>query len=165
MDRNVHTFESGAIREDNTNKGRCDLLPMCALIRLSKYFQDNLGNHPERNWEKGIPIHSYIDSALRHLFKYVDGRTDEDHLCAASWNVLCAMWTEEKLPGMQDIPSRPGSLDKKIGEEAIGKDTCKYWGDAGGSSYFCRGTKNLEACYCNGDRSACDFYPALPPQG
>ena len=97
------------IREDKTGKGRCDLLPMCALIRLSKHFEKGNMDHPERNWEKGLPMHGYIDSAIRHLFKYMDGATDEDHLCAAAWNILCAMWTEEKKPNMQDIPTRtPG---------------------------------------------------------
>jgi hypothetical protein len=37
---------------------------------------------------------------------YLDGKTDEDHLCAAAWNCLCAMWTEEKRPDLQDIPAR-----------------------------------------------------------
>lgn len=99
-------FSTGAMREDKTGKGRCDLLPMCALIRLSKRFEDGNKDHPERNWEKGIPMHSFLDSALRHLFKYLDGMDDEDHLCAAAWNIMCAMWTEEKHPEMQDIPTR-----------------------------------------------------------
>lgn len=87
-----------------------DLLPMCSLIRVSKHMEDALTHYPERNWEKGLPMHSMIDSAFRHLAKYVDGQTDEDHLCAAATNLLMAMWTEEKLPGMQDIPSRaPGA--------------------------------------------------------
>lgn len=56
-------------------------------------------------------MHSMIDSAFRHLAKYVDGQTDEDHLCAAATNLLMAMWMEEKRPEMQDIPSRrPGAV-------------------------------------------------------
>ncbi len=106
INQNMQKFDSGAIREDKTGKGRMDLLPMCALIRLSKHYESGSVEHGERNWEKGIPIHSFIDSALRHLAKYVDGMNDEDHLCAAAWNILSAMWTEEKRPNMQDIPSR-----------------------------------------------------------
>lgn len=102
----MQSFDTGAVREDKTGKGRVDLLPMCALIRLSKHFETALADHPERNWEKGMPMHSFLDSGIRHLFKYMDGCTDEDHLCAAAWNILCAMWTEEKHPEMQDIPSR-----------------------------------------------------------
>jgi hypothetical protein len=106
-------FSTGAVRENKTGKGRCDLLPMCALIRLSKHFEAGTEAHGERNWELGIPIHSFIDSALRHLFKYVDGQQDEDHLVAAAWNIMCAMWTEEKKPEMQDIPTRKSTKHLK----------------------------------------------------
>lgn len=106
FEHGIEHFGTGAIREDKTGKGRCDLLPMCALIRLSKHFEEGVKTHGERNWENGIPMHSFLDSALRHLFRYIDGQTDEDHLCAAAWNVICAMWTEEKRPEMQDIPAR-----------------------------------------------------------
>ena len=98
-------YKTGAVR-DTGGKGRMDLLPMCALIRVSKHMEDALTHYPERNWENGLPMHSMIDSALRHLAKYVDGQNDEDHLCAATTNLLMAMWTEEKLPNQQDIPTR-----------------------------------------------------------
>lgn len=104
--KEMKSFESGAIRENKDGKGRHDLLPFCALNRLAKHFQRSLREHPERNWEKGIPMSSFLDSAIRHLFNYMDGQADEDHLCSAAWNILCAMWTEEKLPQMQNIPSR-----------------------------------------------------------
>lgn len=98
-------FATGASR-DTGGKGRCDLLPHCALIRISRQMEDALEEHEERNWEKGMPMHCYLDSAMRHLFRYMDGDTDEDHLAAAGTNVLMALWTEEHLPDMQDIPSR-----------------------------------------------------------
>ncbi len=103
---NRREFETGAVRDIQTGKGRMDLLPACALIRLSKHFENGVQKYEERNWEKGIPIHSFIDSGLRHIMNYLDGKTDEDHLCAATWNLMCAMWTEEKRPDLQDIPSR-----------------------------------------------------------
>ena len=59
-----------------------------------------------RNWEKGLPISVMLDSGIRHLLKYLDGQRDEDHLCAAAWNILGAMWMEEKRPELQDIPAR-----------------------------------------------------------
>lgn len=98
-------FETGAVR-DTGGKGRMDLLPMCALIRISKHMEDALTHYPERNWERGLPMHSMLDSAMRHLVKYMDGQDDEDHLCAATTNLLMAMWTEEKLPDLQDVPAR-----------------------------------------------------------
>ena len=91
-------FASGATRDMHEGKGRCDLLPAVALLRLAKHFEAGAVKYGERNWEKGIPVNSFIDSGMRHLLKYMDGQTDEDHLCAAAWNLLCAMWTEDKYP-------------------------------------------------------------------
>lgn len=101
----MQNFETGAVR-DTGGKGRTDLLPMCALLRVSRHMEDALTHYPERNWERGLPMHSMLDSAMRHLMKYMDGQNDEDHLCAAATNLLMAMWTEENHPEMQDIPSR-----------------------------------------------------------
>lgn len=98
-------YSTGAVR-DTGGKGRCDLLPHSSLLRVAHHMEDALEHHEERNWEHGIPIHSFLDSAMRHLFKYMDGRIDEDHLAAATSNLLMAMWTEDHLPEMQDIPAR-----------------------------------------------------------
>ena len=174
-------FDTGAVREDKTGKGRCDLLPMCALIRLSKHYENGSKDHGERNWEKGIPMHSFLDSAIRHLFKYMDGQTDEDHLCAAAWNILGAMWTEEKRPEMQDIPSRLASSSPLASDAEDGtgvlpecsvqekatesqEEKCKCWHpelrDFIGRPR-CWGTKEAEGCVCGGDRRKCDFYPEV----
>ena len=99
-------FETGAVRDMAEGKGRCDLLPACALIRLSKHYEAGAVKYEPRNWEKGIPLSVMLDSGIRHLFKYMDGQSDEDHLAAAAWNILGAMWMEEKRPDLQDIPTR-----------------------------------------------------------
>ena len=72
--------------------------------------ETGIPHYPERNWERGLPMHTMIDSAARHLAKYQMGLTDEDHLCAAATNLLMAMWTEENMPEMQDIPARMSNL-------------------------------------------------------
>lgn len=99
-------FETGAVRDIAEGKGRCDLLPAAALLRLSKHYENGAQKYEDRNWEKGIPISVMIDSGMRHLLKYLDGQTDEDHLVAAAWNIVGAMWMEEKHPELQDLPSR-----------------------------------------------------------
>ena len=98
-------YETGAVRQTG-GKGRCDLLPHSALLRVAHHIEDSLAEHEERNWERGLPMHCFLDSAMRHIFKYMDGRTDEDHLAAAATNLLMALWTEDHLPRMQDIPTR-----------------------------------------------------------
>lgn len=90
-------FDTGAVRDMAEGKGRCDLLPPLALLRLAKHFENGCLKYGDRNWEKGIPISSFIDSALRHIFKFMAGQEDEDHLCAACWNLVCAMELEERL--------------------------------------------------------------------
>lgn len=104
-DRTV--FNTGAVRDMHHGKGRMDLLPWPALIEVSKHCEEGALKYGERNCEKGIPIHSLVDSALRHLAKYMCGETDEPHLRAACWNCLFALYMEIEHPEMQDIPTRP----------------------------------------------------------
>lgn len=99
-------FGSGAVRDMHEGKGRFDLLPMCVLLRLARHYENGCRKYGDRNWEKGIPCHSFADSAMRHLVKYMDGWTDEDHLIASIWNLMGLAWTEQKHPELMDIPSR-----------------------------------------------------------
>lgn len=104
-------YKTGAVR-DTGGKGRCDLLPHSALLRVARHMENSLADHEERNWERGLPMHCFLDSAMRHVFKYMDGMVDEDHLAAAATNLLMALWTEDHLPDMQDIPTRPGYVSE-----------------------------------------------------
>ena len=99
-------FGSGAVRDMHEGKGRYDLLPMCVIDRLAKHYEAGALKYSDRNWEKGIPAHSFADSAMRHFTKYMDGQNDEDHLIAAIWNLCGLAWTEVKRPEMMDIPAR-----------------------------------------------------------
>lgn len=169
-------FTTGAVK-DTGGKGRCDLLPMCALLRIAKHMENVIatGHYPERNWEKGLPIHCLIDSALRHLMKYVDGWTDEDHLTACASNILMAMWMEEKKPEMQDIPTRINNTrpcDDELGIsrkkaqylndiplhtndiKAVYKLNCEYFDPA---TKVCNNTINGSETKCNGSTNECIF--------
>lgn len=176
----MNDYQTGAVR-DTGGKGRMDLLPMCALIRISKHMEDaikpdpetGLPHYPERNWEKGLPLHTMIDSALRHLAKYMDGMDDEDHLCAAATNLLMALWTEEKRPDMNDIPSRSqkrvflgtSGIEEPLEpvQEGEGQEepraVCPYWDPE--PEPRCVGTKDREQCSCGGKQARCDFYPVF----
>ena len=113
-------FGTGAVRDMHAGKGRCDLLPPAALLRLARHFENGAKKYGDRNWELGIPCHSFADSAHRHYLQYMDGATNEDHLMAAIWNLMCLAETEEKRPEMMDIPSR---MNKK---KVDPKDTANY---------------------------------------
>ena len=136
-------FETGAVRDIQEGKGRCDLLPLMqvakmigepneviraislyqteggvgflekaityfleeigwtiphAMLEVSKHFEAGCQKYGERNWEKGIPEHCYIDSCIRHYLKWRDGWTDEPHDRAVIWNLICLWWTHENIP-------------------------------------------------------------------
>lgn len=157
-------FETGAVRDIQEGKGRCDLLPLdvvggylrddilenialfqahsytlpdhgvvyletvldvfskrfddgltkagmeairtqrrCTmLLEVSKHFEEGAKKYGEYNWQKGIPTHCYIDSAVRHYLKYLRGDTDEPHDRAFVWNILCCIWTCIHKPELND---------------------------------------------------------------
>lgn len=143
-------FESGAVRDLQEGKGRCDLLPLdvvstiyqdsdCIrdtfqflnnfqelgdpielynvliswlflndisnsdmLLEVAKHFEEGAKKYGERNWEKGIPVRCYIDSAIRHYLKWLRGDEDEPHDRAFCWNILCAIWTCKHFPNLNE---------------------------------------------------------------
>lgn len=143
-------FKTGAVRDIQDDKGRCDLIPfdaagLCfggeagnvlenigkfmesgekcylvtaikafcainnwtmteAMLEVSMHYKQGAEKYGERNWEKGIPMHSYIDSGVRHFLKHIDGQTDERHDRAFVWNMIGAIWTMDHRPEMIDIP-------------------------------------------------------------
>lgn len=75
LSKTVRTqFTSGAVRDMQEGKGRCDLLPPLAILRLARHFEMGAKKYGDRNWEKGILINSFIDSAIRHIMKYMAGQ-------------------------------------------------------------------------------------------
>jgi hypothetical protein len=76
-----------------SGKGRMDLLQMRAIWEVSRVLEKGCIKYGDRNWEKGIPVWTFIDSGLRHIFKFMLGWSDEPHLAMACWNFLCALDT------------------------------------------------------------------------
>lgn len=150
-------FDTGAVRDIQEGKGRCDLLPLdvisnvfyrladgvsispyfeahntlffvnrftetgcdeylydairaakiredmeTLLLEVSKHFEEGAKKYGEHNWQKGIPTHCYIDSAVRHYLKYLRGDKDEPHDRAFVWNILCCIWTCNHKPELND---------------------------------------------------------------
>lgn len=136
-------FETGAVRDIQEGKGRCDLMPLdvvghtlsnptlayisnfqlsgtvdelykalsasgvyhdvCTMIlEVAKHFEEGAKKYGEYNWQKGIPVHCYIDSAVRHYLKFLRGDKDEPHDRAFVWNILCAIWTCKHKPKLND---------------------------------------------------------------
>ena len=68
-----------------------DCLPTM-FLEVAKHFEDGAKKYGENNWQKGIPVYCYIDSALRHYLKWKRGDKDEPHDRAFCWNLLCCIW-------------------------------------------------------------------------
>lgn len=77
-----------------------------AILEVSKHFEDGAEKYGDNNWQKGIYLHCYIDSAVRHYLKHYRGDKDEPHDRAFMWNILCAIWTHRHKPEMIDIPGK-----------------------------------------------------------
>lgn len=75
-----------------------------ALLEVAKQFEDGAVKYGDDNWQKGIPTSVYMDSAIRHYLKFLLDWTDEPHDRAFMWNVLCAMWTVDHHPELNDYP-------------------------------------------------------------
>lgn len=97
-------FSTGAVRDMHEGKGRFDLLPWPAIWEVAKHCENGAKKYGERNVDRGIPIHSLIDSAIRHLVKFWLGWDDEPHLTAACWNCLWALNMMFVKPEMDDRP-------------------------------------------------------------
>lgn len=134
-------FSSGAVRDIQEGKGRCDLMPIRVVANLlddltggdyilteiarftntrntrnlyraligfaaiaydgaietmvletAKHFEQGAKKYGENNWQKGLPVNCYIDSAIRHYLKYRRGDKDEPHDRAFVWNIMCCIW-------------------------------------------------------------------------
>lgn len=96
-------FSTGAVRDMKKGKGRMDLLPWYGIMEVSKHCEEGAEKYGEHNVDKGIPLHSLLDSASRHLAKVMCGETDEDHLRAAAWNILWALNQRTTHPELNDL--------------------------------------------------------------
>lgn len=87
-----------------------------AMIEVSKHYEDGARKYSENNWKRGMPLHCFIDSGVRHFLEHSRGDTDEPHARAFMWNLLGAMWTINNLPEMDDIETdiRPEFLSKNL---------------------------------------------------
>ena len=90
-------FSTGARRDVQEGKGRFDLLPYYAITRLAQHFENGAKKYGDENWKKGMPLRRYLDSMMRHAFKFMAGMSDEDHLAAVIWNACCLLETQEMI--------------------------------------------------------------------
>ena len=82
------------------------------ILELAKQYEDGCKKYGERNWEKGIPLHCFIDSGVRHYLKWLRGDEDEPHDRGFVWNIAGAIWILKHRPECIDLWSDDN--DKKV---------------------------------------------------
>lgn len=87
------------------------------IIEASKQYEEGCKKYGDFNWQKGIYLHCYVDSASRHYMKWLRGDIDEAHDRAVIWNLLSALWTDKHLPEMQDIATIIREASENNGEQ------------------------------------------------
>jgi hypothetical protein len=90
-------FDTGSRRDTREGKRRYDLISPVALARLAGVLERGAAKYGDRNWEKGQPLSRYLDSALRHTFQVLAGKTDEDHAGQAMCNLMAFIHTQEAV--------------------------------------------------------------------
>ena len=93
------------------------------LLEVAKHFEEGCKKYGENNWQKGIPTHVYIDSAVRHYLKFLRGDKDEPHDRAFCWNILCCIWTCKHKPELNTYVKKEEPVLKPVNTcVACGRD-------------------------------------------
>lgn len=90
-------YATGAQREEQTGKGRFDLISPKALRRIARLYERGAVKYGASNMRAGMPLFRFLDSAERHLNEYKDGDRSEDHLAAIAWNAMEAIHLVERI--------------------------------------------------------------------
>lgn len=99
-------------------KGRFDLLSPFALEELARHMERGAVKYAPRNWERGIPLSSFVDSAQRHLGDVLKGRTNEPHAVAALWNLHGLVHTQIMIE-MGLLPAELDDLPHYMDSESL----------------------------------------------
>jgi hypothetical protein len=114
------TFATGAVRDRSGNKPRLALIPSWSVLAYGWIMEAGARKYSARNWEQGMPISEYIESAKRHLELYQMGIRDEPHLWQAFWNIGGAIHTQVLVyigvypPEFYDLPNHVGKEQSPI---------------------------------------------------
>ena len=104
----IKGFDSGAKRDNNKGKGAYELISPIALRRLAQVYERGAKQKGDRNWEFGFPMSRGIQSAIRHIFQYLEGHRDEDHLAQSMWNLMAVIHFEDQI--------KKGKLPKELND-------------------------------------------------
>lgn len=89
------------------DKMRFDLLPIEALVELTRVYQMGALKYDDDNWRKGMSWRKVYRPIFSHLFKWlsgeaVDKETGCHHLAMVAWNALTLVVYEIRKLGKDD---------------------------------------------------------------
>lgn len=93
-------FSTGMVRDVSTDKPRYDLVDLPLLKRWAELMARGAKKYGENNWRKAsteVELNRFKESALRHMFQWLEGDTTEDHSAAVCFNLAGAEMVKEKL--------------------------------------------------------------------
>jgi len=94
------TFDSGMVRDVNTNKIDYSLVLDGPLFkRWAQHLTAGAKKYAKRNWMKAAgneELERFRESALRHFVQWYYGETDEDHAAAVFFNINGAEYVKGK---------------------------------------------------------------------
>lgn len=94
-----------------------------ALLCLAIHYGDGAEKYAERNWEQGLPLSSFLQSAVRHFIKWIEKWEDEPHDRAFLWNLFGIIRTlNDHNTVLYDLPF----YTKILGEEKSNESECAH---------------------------------------
>jgi hypothetical protein len=75
---------------------RCDLLDGKAILEIAKILHEGSFKHKENNWRL-IDSKSHLNHALTHIFAYLAGDNQDEHLEHALCRMMMAVATKEGI--------------------------------------------------------------------
>ena len=112
-------FSTGAVRDVTEGKPRIDLISPFAEERLGKWLAEGAKKYSPRNWEHGMPLGRMLESLCRHVNKYKQGDTSEDHMAAVMCNASFILHGEEMISRgvwpveLDDLPDYRSEQEKQ----------------------------------------------------
>lgn len=102
-------YDTGAVRSGDCEDTRYDLISPIGLAALARTYAEGAAKFGAFNWENGMPVTDLLNHALAHVYKFLGGDREEDHLAHAAWNLLGAIHSLEKWPHLNSAYLRgPG---------------------------------------------------------
>jgi len=112
-------FETGAQREPCVGKGSFELISPFFLEELAIVLEKGAAKYDARNWEKGMPLSRYMNSALRHLNQELMGLTNENHMAQAAFNIMAYIHTRKMIQNFDDMPKYNQKRNMKMNQDVV----------------------------------------------